>query len=141
MENIAGHGRNVKQFNDVTSTLSRRHLSEDEAAEVRDTPAEQDSKPAETAWRRWSPLYGKDLLGIIPPKAETAPRLQKNRGKIPGYKKPDGTWCGRSQPLSGPEAATTREEIKQWARDHAGIGIMGRTCPGLDNDASNERIR
>jgi hypothetical protein len=98
-----------------------------------------ESQKAETEWKRWSRLYGKDLVGIIPPNAETASHLGKNRGKIPGYKKRDGTWCGRSKSLTKDD--TTREELEHWARDCARIGIMSRTCAGFDNDASDLRIR
>jgi hypothetical protein len=128
------------RFNGV-SLVPVSGLDFSDGVPLHDTRAPWGTKEAETAWKRWSRLFGKDLLGIIPPDAETAPHLRKNRGKIPGYRIFDGTWCGRSKPLGGPEADTTREEIKQWAHDYAGIGIMGRTCPGLDNDASNEHIR
>ncbi len=82
----------------------------------------------------------KDLLGIIPPDAETALHLRENRGKIPDYKENDGTWFGRNKPLSGAEADTSAGEIEKWGSDGAGIGIMTRNNPVFDNDGSDPRI-
>jgi AAA domain len=145
MQNVPGATNEVNTLNGlngVSAPLSRWDFAEDEAPlAFRETPVPRDDQKTETEWKRWSRLYGKDLLGIIPPGAETAPHLRRNRGKIPGYKANDGSWFGRTKPLSGVEADTSLDELKKWAADGAGIGIMGRTCCGLDNDASNRRIR
>jgi hypothetical protein len=143
-EKIAEIGGECKQFDGVSIVpVSVGHLSVDDGSSE-NLATISNAETAKTEWRRYSRRYGKDLVGAIPPDAQLSPKSKvhpKSRGKVPGYRKDDGTWFGRSKPLSGPEADTTMDELKKWAADLAGIGIMGRGYPGLDNDASNVRIR
>jgi putative DNA primase/helicase len=104
---------------------------------------------AAAAFKRLVAKFGpKDVLGVIPPDAETAKRLRDDRGKLPGYfnsNSPDtdpngGAWIGRSKPLFGDEADTSIEEIKKWESDGAVAGMMTRNIHFFDNDGVDERI-
>jgi len=98
-------------------------------------------REATAEFQRWHRKYGpKDLLGAIPPGAETADHLKPGRGKTPGYKGNDGVWFGRRKPLSGPGADTALEEVKKWGCDGANVGAMTRNLSVFDQDGKDPRI-
>lgn len=73
-----------------------------------------------------------DLVSVIPPTAPIAPTSRirpEQRGKVPGRKVERG-WAG----YDWLKHVATRDDVVQWERDGANIGIKGAKFPALDID-------
>jgi hypothetical protein len=87
----------------------------------------------------WQRCFQKsELLPIIPPGAPIADGSKvspENAGKVPGQKR-NGVWWGfgGSWPQ---EQQTTLDEIKQWHKDGASVGLQTRIFVAIDIDVEN----
>lgn len=82
----------------------------------------------------------RDLVSVIPPKAELAPTTKirlESRGKAPGKQRLDGRWVG--YPFLTADPPTPRD-IRQWTEWGANVGIQGRHFPGLDIDSEDATL-
>src|SRR5258707_418308 len=85
-------------------------------------------------WPRWFHKFGPELLSVIPFGAVSNTIACPLIAKVPGHKKPDGTWVGTAGSLA--ERAMTEAEAKTAHRTGAAIGILGRKFPALDIDTA-----
>jgi hypothetical protein len=89
-----------------------------------------------------SKLYAagyRDLVSVIPPRAELAPTTKINpesRGKAPGKRRLDGRWTGYPFLTQPPSEG----DIRQWEAWGANIGLHGQSFPGLDIDSEDEQL-
>ncbi len=83
--------------------------------------------------------YGADLVSVIPPTGEISPqsRITLNaRGKSPGQRNSSGTWGGYKW-LSH---EATCENVEQWEKDGANLGLKAARRPGVDIDSDDPVI-
>jgi hypothetical protein len=79
-----------------------------------------------------------DLVSVIPPGAELAPRSRIKRaslGKVPGRRGPGGVWAGYSWDSEIVEAVA--DEIDQMG---ANIGLRARSYPAIDIDSDSNQL-
>jgi putative DNA primase/helicase len=81
------------------------------------------------------------VMPIIPPKAELhkSSKLDANHlGKIPGIRKPDGTWVGRHD---WTKETITHRSIRTWDKwEDASIGIRTGKVVGVDIDVTDAAL-
>ena len=80
-----------------------------------------------------------DLISVTPPDATLSPNSKLDRdslGKVPGRKNASGTWGG----YDWRKAEHTRDELEQWRRDGANIGLRTDHFPALDIDVLDESL-
>ena len=80
-----------------------------------------------------------DLVSVIPPNAPLTPTSkipQSAVGKVPGRRLGNGLWAGYDWRKSAP----TVDDVRRWAVDTANVGLRADNFPGVDIDASDERL-
>jgi hypothetical protein len=92
-------------------------------------------------WKRWHEAnFNGELLRIVPPRSKISPATKSlkpdNIGKIPGKKLADG-WVGL---LGWQMFKATEENLKEWRKDGAGIGLHGRNYPAVDVDIEDKEV-
>jgi len=100
-------------------------------------PSSLDPFPSRHFEHLWSLGYGPRVIPIVPPgveiyeKSNLAARKADPRGKVPGFKRPDGTWQGMI--WLGKE--TTHDQLAGWQASGAGAGIrLGNGLVCIDAD-------
>lgn len=81
-----------------------------------------------------------DLVSVIPPGAElaeTSSVTPEARGKVPGKRRIDGQWVGYPFTRSDPP---TEQDIVEWERSGANVGLRARHYPGLDVDVDHPQL-
>jgi hypothetical protein len=85
--------------------------------------------------------FQEHIIPIIPPNAEIhkSSNLDANHlGKIPGARKPNGTWVGRHE---WTKETTTSRNIRTWDKwEDASIGIRTGKVVGVDIDVTDEGL-
>jgi hypothetical protein len=97
---------------------------------------------AQHLFRKYALRFGpKDLLVIVPYDATLAVGSKvrpENRGKVPGVRRPDGTWTGMRWSA---EFEATIEQVKEWSQwPGAGVGLQARNLLGLDIDVNDATV-
>jgi len=81
-----------------------------------------------------------DLISVIPPGAQLAPGsavLPAMVGKVPGMRKPNGTWVG----YNWRAAVATADDVKRWCiNDNASVGLRADRFPGVDIDCTDAAL-
>lgn len=81
-----------------------------------------------------------DLVSVIPPDAELVPGSGINPaklGKIPGRREANGLWHGYAFNCAPtPDRAT----VKQWEREGANLGMLGKYFPAIDIDCDDPGV-
>lgn len=81
-----------------------------------------------------------DLVSVVPPDAEisdTSSLSPDTRGKVPGKRRLDGTWCGYPFTRDDPP---TEADVAKWESWGANIGLRADYFPGLDVDVDDPRL-
>jgi P4 family phage/plasmid primase-like protien len=76
----------------------------------------------------------RDLVSVIPPGATLAPSSKiaaASLGKAPGIKRASGLWTGYDWRQHVPSV----EDVRQWARDGANVGLRADHFPAVDVDS------
>lgn len=74
-----------------------------------------------------------DLVSVIPPGAALAPSSKisgSSLGKAPGVKRGAGLWTG----YDWRQHVATIDDVRQWSRDGANIGLLATNFPAVDID-------
>lgn len=80
-----------------------------------------------------------DLISVIPPGGQLQPSSKispSQVGKIPGRRGSNGLWAG----YNWRAAAHTVEDVQQWQRDGANVGLRADRFPGVDIDCTDESL-
>jgi hypothetical protein len=89
-------------------------------------------------WPEWFPIYLDQMIDVIPPDAESDTIDKLLRGKVPGWKKPDGKWVGHTGKLAN--QVMTEAAARQAHRDGANGGMKAQFFPGLDIDTEQKAV-
>jgi len=79
------------------------------------------------------------LISITPPAAPLAPGSKlttASLGKAPGRRLPSGLWIGYNWRAH----TATEDDLRQWAKDGANVGLRSDRYPSLDIDCLDEAV-
>jgi putative DNA primase/helicase len=92
-----------------------------------------------TPQERLYETFGSHLIPVIPPGATIAPSSKitpESVGKIPGLRMANELWCG----FDWRKMTSTIEDVRQWVRWNANIGVRTDVFPCVDIDCADEKL-
>ena len=94
-------------------------------------------------FRKWFEAGFRDLIPIIPPEGELNPFSKvkpEQRGKVPGRKRPDGTWTGMKAWIEHPTSRPDCDVWNGWYDGPRSIGLRAASFPAVDIDVDEPAL-